>query len=52
MSKSQSRYRTHGKRRAVLAVMAVVALVGVGLPSLGSLTSAEAKPGSMHCSAP
>jgi len=44
MSKSQSRYRTHGKRRAALAVMAVVALVGIGLPSLGSLTSAAAKP--------
>jgi beta-glucosidase len=42
MSTSQSRYRTQGKPRVVLAVMAVVALVGVGL--LGSLTSAAAKP--------
>ncbi len=44
MSTSESRFRTHGRRRAVLAAMAVVALVGVGLPSLGSLTSAAAKP--------
>jgi beta-glucosidase len=44
MSNSQPRYRTHGKRKGVLAVLAVVALVGVGLPSLGSLSSATAKP--------
>jgi beta-glucosidase len=46
MSTSQSRFRTHGKRRVVLPVMAAVALIGVGLPSLGSLTSAAAKPAS------
>ena len=47
MSSSQSRYRTHGKPRAVLAVIAVVVLVGVGLPLLGSLSSAAAKPASV-----
>ena len=38
------RYRTHGRRRAALAVAAVAGLVGVAVPTLIGYDSAAAKP--------
>jgi beta-glucosidase len=44
MSVPHVRYRTHGRRRATLAVAAVVGLVGVAVPTLAGSDSAAAKP--------
>jgi beta-glucosidase len=44
MSVPHVRYRTHGRRRATLAVAAVVGLVGVAVPTLAGSDSAVAKP--------
>src|SRR5438477_12499572 len=44
MSVPHVRYRTHGRRRAALAVAAVVGLSGVAVPTLAGFDSAAAKP--------